>query len=163
MFMKKSKLSSFKLFLISFFSIGILAYISGQFTKDSVHSWYTTLHKSTLNPPDGVFPIAWGILYPMIAFAFWRLLLQKQNKPMPLGPLTYFYIQMILNFLWSPVFFYLRSPIGGMIIIFLLWISLLMTIIASCKHCKMAAFLLTPYFLWVSFALYLNTFISFYN
>jgi tryptophan-rich sensory protein len=161
--MKNVQHRSVFLFIFSFFSIGLLAYISGQFTKSSVGGWYVTLTKSPLNPPDYVFPLAWSILYLMIAFAFWRMLVFKQKNTIPLASFTYFTIQLCLNFLWSPVFFYGQSIIGGLLVIVFLWFFLLMTMLATYKYLKIAAWLLVPYFLWVTFALYLNGYIYVYN
>jgi tryptophan-rich sensory protein len=103
------------------------------------------------------------ILYLLIAFAFWRMLVFKQNHKVPYAPFVYFTIQMCLNFLWSPVFFYGQSILGGLLLIVFLWFLLLMTIVSMYKYLKIAAWLLVPYLLWVTFALYLNGYIYLHN
>ena len=161
--MKKASKISIKILLLSLISIGVLSYFSGKFTKTSVSTWYQTLQKPALTPPDITFPIVWSLLYFMIAIAFWQLLLTKMRKNMPNAPLTYFVIQIILNFLWSPLFFALECPLLGLIDIIPLWFFILLTIISSYKYSKAASWLLLPYFLWVSFAVYLNASIVFLN
>lgn len=65
-------------------------------------------------------------------------------------------LQLILNALWSPIFFGLRNPLGGLVDIILLWSVLLMMTRLSWSEDKLSGLLLTPYFLWVSYATYLN-------
>ncbi len=68
----------------------------------------------------------------------------------------FFFVQLILNILWSVVFFGLRSPFLGLIDIFLLWIAILFTILNFLRVSKFAGVLLLPYLVWVSFATLLN-------
>ena len=157
--MKKTSKESIKLFFYSIVPITILSYISGQFTKTSVNGWYKTINKSSLTPPDITFPIVWSVLYLMIAIAFWQLLVLKRKGKIPTSAITYFLLQMLFNLLWSPFFFAMQSPLLGMIIIVPLWIFIGLTILASYKAAKHVAFLLVPYFIWVSFAVYLNGYI----
>ena len=67
-----------------------------------------------------------------------------------------FFIQLVLNTLWSIIFFGLHSPGGALIEIVFLWLAILATIIAFYKISKPAAWLLVPYIVWVSFVVYLN-------
>lgn len=69
---------------------------------------------------------------------------------------AFFFIQLVLNFSWSYVFFGLENPFAGLICIILLWIFILATIIASYKIDRRAAYLLLPYILWVTFTTFLN-------
>ncbi len=64
--------------------------------------------------------------------------------------------QLVLNTLWSIIFFSLRRPGGALIEIVFLWLAILATIIAFAKISKPTAWLLVPYILWVTFASYLN-------
>jgi len=77
--------------------------------------------------------------------------------------LTVFLVQLLLNALWSPVFFGLRSPLAGAVVIVVLWLAILATIIAFAKISPPAAWLLVPYLLWVSLATVLNISIYFLN
>ena len=157
------KKNSLSLLLCCMLPIMTLSFLSGQVTKTSCHGWYKTIHKSILTPPNLTFPIVWTVLYLMIAIALWRLLSAGTNKTRLKKALFYFGLQMLLNFLWTPVFFGLHSPWLGLIVIILLWISIGMTLITMYPQVKEGAFLLIPYFLWVSFALYLNAVIVYLN
>lgn len=73
--------------------------------------------------------------------------------------LIFFVVQLVLNILWSILFFGLKSPLSALIEILILWLAILLTIIKSFKLSKAAAVLLLPYILWVSFAAVLNFFL----
>lgn len=117
--------------------------------------WYHTLIKPVLNPPDWIFAPVWSVLYLMI-FASFVIFVAKGNLEAKILPLTCFSAQMILNFIWSPVFFNYHDIKSAFIIICMMWLFILLTIIFFYKHSKISSILLIPYFLWVSFALYLN-------
>lgn len=117
--------------------------------------WYHTLNKPFLSPPDWIFAPVWTILYIMIALSLVVLIFNKvcKNKT---KPIILYITQFALNLMWTPAFFYLQNAKLGFIIICLLWVVLLLTIKEFYKCSKIASFLLIPYFLWVTFALYLN-------
>ncbi|MCX6987596.1 MAG: tryptophan-rich sensory protein [Chlamydiae bacterium] len=157
---KKNKLL---LLILSIVPILAIAFISGQITKTSINNWYLTIHKSSLTPPNMTFPIVWTLLYVMIGLSLWRLLIVHYYKKAMKQGLLYFAIQMILNFLWTPAFFGLQSPLLALAVIIPLWIFIIMTIAKIYRPAKDAALLLIPYLLWVSFALYLNAVIVYLN
>ncbi|MBI5135475.1 tryptophan-rich sensory protein [Candidatus Uhrbacteria bacterium] len=148
-------------------SIGVseLAGIIGSvFTTPSITGWYAALMKPALNPPAWVFGPVWITLYALIGGAFFFVWNQHTNKLEYIGMLrwrkisiTVFFVQLILNSLWSIIFFGLRSPGGALIEIVFLWVAILATIIFFYNISKPAALLLVPYILWVSFAMYLNS------
>jgi len=154
MLLKKKK--SLKLLVATVIPICLLAYLSGLITKSSVNGWYKTLIKPPLTPPNITFPIVWSILYVLIGMSLWQLYLAKANKHMPNKPIVYFYIQFALNLLWTPAFFGMHSTGLGLIVILPLWLMVWLTIQSSYKYSKTAAYLLVPYYIWVTFAVYLN-------
>lgn len=117
--------------------------------------WYKTLIKPRLTPPDFVFAPVWTILYIMIGVSFF-LFIRTGNISAKILPVSFFIIQLILNFSWSPVFFGMHKIKSAFVIICFMWIFILLTIITFYAHSKLAAVLLIPYFLWVTFATYLN-------
>lgn len=121
--------------------------------------WYNNLKKSSLNPPDYLFSIVWPILYIMI---FISLINYIKLKPDWVG-IVIFVIQIALNISWSPVFFESQSPGYALIILIMMWLSILVNIIYVYKTSPLSSYLLIPYFLWVSFAGYLNYFIALNN
>lgn len=130
--------------------------IGSIFTASSVATWYATLAKPALNPPAWVFGPVWTTLYALMgiaAFLVWRKGLEHRDVKIALG---IFAVQLVLNTLWSVIFFGLHSPGGALVEIVFLWLAILATIISFARISKPAAWLLIPYVAWVGFAAYLN-------
>jgi len=117
--------------------------------------WYQSLNKSALTPPGYVFSVAWTILYILMAITVFLYIKGGINKEKTFA-LWVFGIQLILNLLWSPIFFGLHNVYLAFGIILLLLILVLWVIVLFHKTSKTAAYLLVPYFLWLIFAAYLN-------
>ena len=130
--------------------------IGSVFTTPNIPTWYATLEKPFFTPPSWLFAPAWIILYVLMAiaaFLIWRKGLLEEGVKCAL---IVFLVQLVLNALWSVVFFGLQSPLYGMVVIIALWIAILLTIIKFFKLSTAAGALLLPYILWVSFAAVLN-------
>lgn len=126
--------------------------IGGLFTASSVSSWYIALIKPPFNPPSWVFGPVWTSLYLLMGVSLYLVWIKKYDK----NAFTFFGIQLVLNALWSVLFFGLRSPLFAFIEIIFLWIAILITIFYFYRINKISAYLLLPYILWVSFAVILN-------
>ncbi len=118
-------------------------------------NWYNNLNKPKLNPPNWIFKPVWLVLYTMIFISLF-IFLTAETKYSKAPALSFFIIQIILNFSWSPIFFGKRNIKGAFLIISLMSIFIFLTILSFYFVSKMASILLIPYFLWVSFATYLN-------
>ncbi len=130
--------------------------IGSVFTAPSITSWYIELVKPALNPPAWVFAPVWTTLFVLMgvaAFLIWKKEFDHKGVKIALG---IFLVQLVLNTLWSIIFFGFHSSGGALIEIVFLWFAILVTIISFYKISKPAAWLLVPYILWVSFASYLN-------
>ncbi|MFL9845379.1 TspO/MBR family protein [Flavobacterium rhizosphaerae] len=141
-----------------------LGYLSGLITQTSVNTWYPTLVKPSFTPPNAVFPIAWGILYFLMGISaglVWNRI-DFQETEVKKG-LQFFGIQFILNVLWSYLFFGLKNPLLALIEIVLLWLMIYETWYIFRKISKIAAWLLVPYLLWVTYAAALNAAIWYLN
>jgi benzodiazapine receptor len=115
-------------------------------------AWYDALMKPSFNPPNWIFPIAWTPLYVMIAIAGWLLWLRAPRSP----AMTLWLVQLALNAAWTWLFFG-RHEIGAALAdIGLLWLAIGATTIAAWRHARAAAWLLVPYWAWVTFATALN-------
>lgn len=143
--------------LIIAVAVSELAGIIGSvFTTPSIEGWYAEIVKPALNPPAWVFGPVWTILFALMsiaAFLVWKKGLERRDVKIALG---IFIGQLVLNTLWLIIFFGLHSPGGALIEIIFFWLAILATIIVFAKISKLAAWLLVPYILWVSFAVYLN-------
>jgi len=130
--------------------------IGGAATASSVGSWYQTLTKPVFTPPSWLFAPAWTALYVLMGVAAWLVWRRGWGAPAVRPALILFGIQLLLNAFWSPVFFGLRSPGAGLVVIVALLAALLATTIAFARVRGLAAVLLVPYILWVGFATVLN-------
>jgi len=116
--------------------------------------WYLGMQKSTLTPPDIVFPIVWNTLFILMGIAAWRVW-GKREQGVSFA-LFLFVVQLGLNILWSYLFFGIHRPDLALVEIIILLLAILFTVIAFFKADKVAGILMLPYLAWVSFAIYLN-------
>ena len=133
------------------------------FTSSAIPTWYATLEKPAFVPPDWTFSVVWMFLYLLMGLALyivWRKGLDRRDVRLAMGV---FGVQLFLNFLWSILFFGLRSPLLGMIEIIFLWFAIVATIWLFYRISRLAGALLMPYLAWVSFAALLNYYIWLLN
>lgn len=130
--------------------------IGSAFTITSIGSWYQTIVKPSFNPPNWVFGPVWTTLYILMGLALWLVWQKGLKKEKYKEAFKYFVIQLIFNSIWSITFFGMQSPGLALLVIAFLWALILITIIRFYAIKKMAAYLLIPYLLWVSFASILN-------
>lgn len=131
------------------------AFIGSFFTAKSIDNWYQFLNKPFFAPPNWLFAPVWTLLYILMALSAF-LIWQKKKELKVNKALTLYFIQLILNAIWSIVFFGFRRPALAFFEIILLWLFILLTLIDFYKIKKMAGLLLIPYLLWVAFAAILN-------
>ncbi len=125
-------------------------------TLPSINSWYRYLEKPSFTPTGQFISLTWTILYTLMgisAFLVWR---RGLNYPGVKGALLLYTVQLAFNVLWSWAFFYLRSPLSGLAVISLLWISVLSTMLKFRKISRTAFAMMIPYISWISIAAYLN-------
>ncbi len=130
--------------------------VIGSFFTVPTVGWYRELAKPALNPPSWVFGPAWITLYVLMGISLFLIWEKGWREKRIKKALAIFAVQLLLNTLWSVVFFGLQSPGWALLNITALWAAILWTIIVFYKISKTASYLLMPYILWVSFALYLN-------
>jgi len=130
--------------------------IGSFFTRPEISGWYAALRKPSLAPPDWVFAPVWIALYTLMGVAAYLVWSKGWKEKQVRHALILFGVQLILNALWSWVFFGLRSPLAGFVEICVLSMAILITIQSFLKVSKPAGGLLIPYFLWVAFASGLN-------
>jgi translocator protein len=154
--MKDSKLSNGLKLIISIVVCQLAGGIGAIFTTPSISTWYKTLEKPSFSPPNWVFAPVWTTLFLLMgisAFLIWREGIKKSQVRIALG---IFITQLLLNILWSLLFFGLKLPMAGFFEIIFLWIAILLTILSFLKISIPAGILLIPYIFWVSLASVLN-------
>jgi benzodiazapine receptor len=134
--------------LLGFVLICVLAAtVGGAATVASVRTWYPTLRKPSWNPPARLFGPVWSVLYLMMAVAAW-LVWRTRDALDVRSALAIFGLQLLLNVLWSVVFFGMRRPGLGLVDIALLWLAIVATTVSFWSHDPTAALLLLPYLAW---------------
>jgi tryptophan-rich sensory protein len=129
----------------------------GKFvTTPQIDGWYATLIKPAFNPPNWAFPVAWTLLFALMAYAVYRVLKWPASTPGRTPALAVFFAQLSLNAGWSAAFFGLQSPLLGLVVIAPFLALILLTIRLFNRVDPFASWLLWPYAAWVSFATVLN-------
>lgn len=142
--------------LIVFLIICLLAGYSGsRYTFLSVKTWYPTIKKPSWNPPNWLFAPVWTLLYISMAVSAWMVWEKAPGAPSR-GPMLAFAMQLLLNVAWSAIFFGLRNIALAFKEILVLWASIALTIACFWAVNPLAGMLLIPYFIWVTFAAFLN-------
>ncbi|MGL4208661.1 MAG: TspO/MBR family protein [Candidatus Adiutrix sp.] len=139
----------------------LLGFVAGKLQGPSIINWYPLLYKSSLTPPNIVFPIAWTILYIFMGTSLGLLIASTEKNKFSLYAL--FAVQLGLNFLWSVSFFYFQNPLAGLIVIVLLIICIVLYCFQGRQKHFIASILFLPYLGWVCFAAYLNLYIFLHN
>lgn len=142
--------------MIKLIIITLLTLIISFLSMDKIDSWYQNLNKSSLTPPGYVFGIAWTILYILMSISVW--IIWNKEKKITL-PIQLYIIQLILNFAWSPLFFKYHCINESLFLLLFIWMLVFIMIDIFYSIDKIAALLLVPYLIWLSFAFYLNYYI----
>lgn len=149
-------------FVVSLSVVFLAAAISSLAMRSSeTWDWYNQLNKPSFMPPSWLFGPVWTILYILIAsagFLVWEKGLQDKKVKIAL---LVFLVQLVLNVLWTPLFFGMKLLLIALIEIVILWITIAITIVLFRKISLTASVFMLPYLLWVSFAVLLNA--SIYN
>ena len=114
--------------------------------------WYEALQKPSFNPPNWLFGPAWTTLYVLIAIAGWRVWLRDRAGSL----MKLWWLQLALNFLWSPVFFGMELIAPALLVILAMLAVILLFIGRAWSQDRVAALLFVPYAGWVAFATLLN-------
>ncbi len=161
--MKKNKYR-----LVIYCLIGIIislsvGFISSKITRQAIPNWYANLNKPFFSPPNWIFAPVWSTLYILMGVALGRVWFYgryNQNKKIAV---LYFTFQLLVNGLWSLIFFGFKMPSLSMIVIIVLWFLIQRSIFWFRLVDLKASFMLYPYLAWVSFAAILNSAIIFLN
>lgn len=140
----------------------IVSYFMGIITQANLTPWYAELTKSTLTPPGYVFGLVWSILYIILAVIAWQLFHKPKYREIRSLKIL-FASQILLNFAWTPIFFY--GHLTLLALICLVSITLLTTafMFIAFGKARRLSLLIFPYWLWVCFASYLNLVIFMHN
>ena len=136
--------------------------VIGSLTKPEISTWYSTLNRSTLTPPNYVFPIAWTILYGIIGTCGW-LIWRESSFPKVSVIKTLYVTQLILNWSWTPLFFHYHLTALSLIVLVAMDILVGALICLAYPKGRAVSLLMIPYLSWILFASYLNFYMWWYN
>jgi translocator protein len=137
--------------------VGCLAVggFGGRWTAPQIPGWYQTLTKPSFNPPGWIFGPVWTTLYILMAVAAWRVTESPESRLRTLG-ITLFVFQLALNLAWSWIFFHKHAIGMAAVEVALLWCAIGATTLVFSRVSASAAWLMAPYWAWVTFASILN-------
>ena len=145
-------LGSLLALLVSLLLVGLTASTGARFRPDG---WYRELSKPSWTPPNIAFPIAWGILYLLMAIAAWRIYM-ADDSAWRSASLAAYALQLMVNAAWSWLFFGRKQIVAALVDIMGLLALITATIALFSQVDTLAAWLMVPYGLWVALALALN-------
>ena len=148
--MLKNKFLSFVLFFIVTFSA---SFIGGLVTYTFKEPWYSELTKSNFNPPDWIFAPVWTTLYLMMTLAIWFFWHSKNRE---MNTIYIYFIHIVFNTTWSVVFFGFHNIFLALVNLIILILLIVILILRFRRVNKVSSYLMIPYLLWSSFALFLN-------
>jgi benzodiazapine receptor len=154
--MQRSKTNKILLLVASLIICQSAGITGSIFTTPAIPTWYANINKPSFRPPNWVFAPVWTTLFLLMGialFLIWKKGLKRKDVKIAF---FFFIFHLVLNTLWSFLFFGLESPFAAFIEIIFLWISILVSIILFFRISKVAGILLIPYILWVTFASVLN-------
>jgi tryptophan-rich sensory protein len=140
-----------------------IGFLSSRITSEAIPIWYNGLNKPFFSPPNWLFAPVWSVLYLLMGIAIGRVWYYGRRHRWGKTALYHFGAQLIFNGLWSLVFFGLRNPLLGLVVIIILWILIERSIYWFRVVDKKSAYMLYPYLAWVSFATALNISILYLN
>lgn len=146
---------NFKKFLISVLIPLAVGGMSALVTKDNMQL-YSNIKVPPLSPPSWLFPVVWSILYTLMGISFYLVINSKGIEFNKQRAFLFYFLQLFLNFIWSPIFFNNKKYCVALIILILLWVAAVGMIINFYKISKPAGVLQIPYIIWLIFAVYLN-------
>lgn len=146
----------YKKLVITLGAAFLTAFLGSLVTTPSIDSWYAGLNKPFFNPPNWLFAPVWTILFILMGIAAYLVWKNGESDQDVKRALKFYFSQLVFNFLWSFIFFYLHLPLIAFIDIVILWVLIFLTIKNFKNISANAAYLLYPYLIWVSFASILN-------
>ena len=156
---KNKSYLSLALWIVALILIGS---VIGFLTKPEINTWYSTLNRSSLTPPNYVFPIAWTILYTIIAICGWIIWRTPSFTRLRLIKNLYL-MQLILNWSWTPLFFVHHFTGFSLMVLLVMNVAVAMIIYLAYARISIVSLLMIPYLVWILFATHLNFYIWQYN
>ncbi|MBL7155079.1 MAG: tryptophan-rich sensory protein [Candidatus Portnoybacteria bacterium] len=154
---------NYKRLIISLALPQLAGLVGSVFTSSAIPTWYAGLQKPSFSPPNWLFGPVWILLYILMGISVYLIWQRVEENKKAKGALWLFWIHLFFNAIWSVIFFGLHNPGLAFINIIIIWLLIIALMVKSWPINKWSAYLLIPYFIWVSFASVLNYFIWYLN
>ncbi len=142
--------------ILSIVLCNIVGLLASSVTLPAISGWYSTLNKPPFNPPSWLFGPVWTLLYTLMGISVAAIWQMGSHQKGVKHALSIFGIQLMLNGIWSFLFFGFQNPLIAFIEILFLFVLIVITFVRFKELKPWAAWLLVPYLLWVAFASMLN-------
>ena len=136
--------------------LALAAVSAGGIVLTDLGPWYAGLRKPSWQPPDAAFGPVWTTIYALCAVAFERAWSRAPQGAARWRILAFCAANLLLNLLWSAIFFTARRPDLALVEVVPFWISIALLAREFARHARLAGWLLAPYLAWVAFAAFLN-------
>ena len=133
-----------------------VGFLGSMLTIESVKTWYTTINKPSFNPPNWVFGPVWTTLFVLMGIASYLVWQKRKIVSGYSWAVVVYFLQLVLNVMWSYLFFYHHQIGFAAVEITILLITIIANAFIFYRINKIAGLLFVPYILWVSFASYLT-------
>ena len=147
--------NNWKTYVIWIVISNVVGALSGWLSMEGMEIYSKYVQQPPLSPPSWLFPIVWVILYTLMGIAVSRVIISGEKGSCS-GAVKIFVIQLAVNFFWPLIFFNAQAYGPALIWLLILWVLVLLTILQFRKCDKIASWLLVPYLVWLTFAVYLN-------
>ncbi|MGV8075574.1 MAG: TspO/MBR family protein [Syntrophobacteraceae bacterium] len=143
-------------------ALGLVGWLAVSFSAALIGSryvpgeWYASLAKPSWNPPNAVFGPVWSVLYALMGVSAWLVWRRAGFTGAGRSVMGLFFVQLVLNALWSYLFFGLHRPDIAFFEIVVLWVAILVVVVLFWSVDRVAGVLMLPYLAWVGFASCLN-------
>ncbi|MFH1325934.1 MAG: TspO/MBR family protein [Candidatus Falkowbacteria bacterium] len=154
---------NYKRLIISLILPQLAGLVGSLFTTPAIPTWYAGLAKPEFSPPNWIFGPVWFLLYILMGVSIYLIWQKIEKNKKAKQAMLLFWIHLFFNAVWSIIFFGLQNPGLAFVNIIIIWLLIIILMIKFWKISKLAAYLLIPYLLWVSFASALNYFIWYLN
>lgn len=154
---------NYKRLIISLVVPQLAGTIGSMFSRPSISVWYNSLNKPIFNPPNWIFAPVWILLYFLMGVSVYLVWQNISINAYTREALWLFWLNLIFNISWSMVFFSFHAIGTALINIVIIWLFILALMMTFYRINKLSAYLLIPYFAWVSFAMVLNYYIWILN
>ncbi len=148
----KQKVTNALLFIVGTELVGAL---SALLAGGNFSAFYQSLNRPPFSPPGWMFPVAWGILYAVMGFSMYLIFADDSIHDKHRAYLLYG-AQLFVNFLWTPVFFGLKSLVGATVVVIAMLVLICWMFVEFFRIRRLSAYLNIPYLLWTLYAAYLT-------